>query len=166
MKKLFIAIAILFSTSVIGQSYGDSLITLTLTQRTAYWIGQYVKTSFTWSERNAPSQLENYIGSGTNPDSLIVSVTFKSKFLFGAIDGLISQPLQVAYTDYRKIMLNQPSVVGYTALPSQVTTKANNLSDPQHLTAQWLSEQYQARTAAFDALYNEQKASVITWSRE
>ena len=166
MKYILILFAVFIGVSAKAQNYGDSSITLTLTQRTAYWVGQYIRVSFQWNERNAPTQLQPYIGSGNAPDSLLGTVQLKAKYILGAMDALISQPLSVSYTDYRKIMMNQPSTPGYTALITQVNTKANNINDPQHLVAQWLSEQYQARTAAFENLYNEQKTNVIIWSRD
>lgn len=165
MKNLFFVFLFAVSISAKSQSYGDSSITLTLTQRTAYWIGQYVRVSFTWSERNAPTQLKNYIGSGSNPDSVMTNITFKSKFLLGAMDALISQPLQVSYADYRAIVLNMPAVGGYTALVTQVNALAAG-NGAQKLTAQWLKDQFALRTAAFDALYIEQKNTTIQWSRE
>lgn len=166
MKYILIFFLVLGSIKSKAQNYGDSLITLpSLTQRTAYWFGQYVRTSFTWSERNAPTQLKNYIGSGTNPDSVMANVTFKAKFLLGAMDALISQPLQVSYQDYRAIVLNMPAVGGYTALVTQVNAIAAG-SSPQKLTAQWLKDRFAERTAAFDALYLEQKTQVVQWSRE
>lgn len=166
MKRIFsvlFLIAISFTSK--AQNYGDSLITLQLTQRCTYWIGQYVKTSFQWSERNAPTQMKDYIGSGNNPDSIIASVTFKAKYLLGGLDALISQPLQVAYTDYRAIVLNAPPVSGYTSLVTQINTIASG-SGSQNLTAQWLKDRYSERVAAFDALYQEQKKSVIIWSKQ
>lgn len=161
--SIFFLLSIAFASK--AQSYGDSLITLQLMQKTAYWIGQYVKTQFTWSERNAPTQMKDYVGSGNNPDSIIASVTFKAKYLLGGLDGLISQPLQVGYNDYRSIVLNAPAVPGNTSLTIQINAIAAG-SGPQKNTAQWLKDQFALRTAAFDALYQEQKNQVIIWSKQ
>lgn len=166
MKRIFsIFFLIVISFTSKAQNYGDSLITLQLTQRCTYWIGQYVKTSFQWSERNAPTQMKDYVGSGNNPDSIIASVTFKAKYLLGGLDALISQPLQVAYADYRAIVLNAPPVSGYTSLTTQINTIAAG-SGAQKNTAQWLKDRYAERVAAFDALYQEQKNQVIIWSKQ
>ena len=82
MKKILYIIATTLSIQVSAQetNYSDSSITLVLTQRTAYWVGAYIKNRFEWSERNAPTQLRNYIGSGADEDS-VFTVTFKSKYL-------------------------------------------------------------------------------------
>jgi len=164
MKYILILFA-LISIKAGAQNYGDSSITLTVTQGTTYWMGQYIKKQFTWSERNAPAQLQAYIGSGSNPDSVISNVSFKAKYLFWALDGIISQPLQVSYVDYRKIVMNQPATPGYTALVTQINTKRNNVNDPQRFVAQWLYDRYQERVLAFESLYNEQKTEVVEWSR-
>lgn len=166
MKATFTAIALFFALSTFAQDYGDSSITLTLTQRCTYWIGQYVKTQFTWQERNAPTQMKNYIGSGNAPDSIIANVTFKAKYLLGALEGLISNPQGVSYTDYRSIVLNQPAVSGYTGLVIQINAKANSSTDPQRFTAQWMKDEYAKRTTAYDNLYQEQKNAVVAWSKE
>lgn len=167
MKKILLIFSLFFSFQSFAQTtdYSDSSITLTLTQRCTYWIGQYVKTQFTWSERNAPTQLKNYVGSGNVPDSIIASVTFKAKYLLGAMDGIISQPQGVSYSDYRSIVLNQPAVPGYTGLVVQINNKANSGTDPQRFVAQWLKDKYSERTAAYDALYVEQKNAVVEWSK-
>ena len=165
MKKTLYIFAILFAVNAKAQNYGDSLITLTLTQRASYWVGQYVRESFKWSERNAPTQLKNFIGSGSNPDSLFTT-TFRAKYILGAMELMVSQPLQVSYIDYRYIFFNQPAVGGYSPLTTQINTKANNTNDPQRLTAQWLRSRYQERVDAYEALYNEQKNETIRWSKE
>lgn len=145
MKPLIVFL--LISTQATAQDYSDSSITLTLTQRCTYWIGAYIKNNFRWSERTAPTVLKNYIGSGNNPDSLIVGVTFKAKYLLGAMDALISNPLQVGYADYRSIVLGMPSITGYTNLVTQINAIASGNS-AQKNTAAWLKDEYQ-RLVAF-----------------
>ena len=166
MKKILTTILIaLAAYTAQAQSYADSSITVTLTQRTAYWVGKYVQGSFSWKDRNLPTIMRPYIGSGTKPDSVIANVTLKAGHLFGAIDLLLSQPLLVVYDDYRSILLNQPATTGYTALATQVTNIANG-NGKQKATAAWIVERYTERVSAYNALYNEGKSGVIQWSRE
>lgn len=164
MKTIIAISFVLFTFSASAQNYEDSTITLMLTQRTTYWVGQYVKTKFEWSERNAPTLLKDYVGSGEAPDSLIASVQIKAKYLLGALESLISQPLQVAYSDYRAIVLNQPAVSGYVSLTTQINNKANGNGAEKNV-AVWLKNKFAERTAAYDALYTEQKTKVVEWSR-
>lgn len=161
---IFFSFGIAFNGKSQEVNYGDSSITLVLTQRTAYWVGQYIRTNFQWNERNAPNDLKISIGSGNNPDSVFTR-TFKAKYLLWAMDAIISQPLGVSYTDYRSIVMNQPSVPGYTALVTQINTIANG-NGAQKLTATWLKDQYALRTTSFDNLYLEQKNKTVQWSRE
>lgn len=165
MKNLVFIFLVLISFKSNAQNYGDSSITLTVLQKNCYWIGQYIKTSFAWTERNAPSQMKDFVGSGNNPDSIIGSVTFKAKYLLGGLDALISQPLQVAYADYRSIVLNAPTISGYTSLTTQINTIASG-SGAQKNTAQWLKDRYTALVSVFDAQYQDQKNQVITWSKQ
>lgn len=160
----YIIILLIISVQATAQDYGDSALTITATQKLSYWIGAHIKNNFQWSERNAPTQLKNYIGSGTNPDSLIVGVTFKAKYLAGALEALISQPLQVSYADYRSIVLGMPSITGYTNLVTQINAIASGNS-AQKNTAAWLKDKYKERTDAYTALYEEQKQQTIEWSR-
>lgn len=163
MKYTIICLLISFNLS--AQNYADSAISIVGTQRLAYWIGQHVKQSFAWSNRNAPTILQPYIGSGTRPDSVYNVTLNKASFLYEALDLIISQPLQISYADYRSIMLNTPSIPTYQGIIAQIIAKANNANDPQQQTAIWLRDKYQTRTAKLDAVYQDQKQSVIEWSR-
>lgn len=166
MKKLLFIFSLLISLQSFGQTtdYGDSTITLTITQRFTYWIGTGIRTDFDWNNRNAPTQLKNYIGSGLNPDSIISQLSFKAKFVLKAMDAMIAQPLQVGYQDYRAVVLNQPTLPGYTSLNVQISAKAAGSSSEKNV-AQWLKDKYQERVTAYDALYAEQLQQTINWSR-
>lgn len=162
MRKVFLAIAILFSISASAQNYNDSTITLTLTQRAALYVGFYIKTSFSWSNRTAPTTLKNYIGSGTNQDSLF-SVTLKASHINGMIELLLAGPNEAVQVDRLSIINNSPSIPSYTSLASQITTLANGNGATKN-TAIFIRDYYNARVAAFAALNTENKAGVVVWS--
>ena len=145
-----------------AQNYADSNITVQLTQRSSYWIGQYIQTSFNWKDRLAPDVLRPYVGSGTRPDS-VFTVTMRASYLTGLLERLLSAPTAVAYADYNSIIFNQPAVVGYVALANQVVIKANgNTSEKQ--VSQWVVDYYNKRIGEYDRLYTEQKNNVIRWA--
>ena len=147
-----------------AQNYADSNITVQLTQRSAYWIGQYIQTSFNWKDRLAPDVLRPYVGSGTKPDS-IFTVSMRASYLTGLLERLLSVPTAVAYEDYNAIIYNQPAVVGYVALANQVVIKANgNTSEKQ--VSQWVVDYYNRRMGDYGKLYTEQKNNVIKWSNQ
>jgi hypothetical protein len=158
MKKIIILL--LISASAFGQNFDDSTITIQLTQRAAYWIGNGVRISPEWSNRKIPDIFKSYVGNGTKPDSLF-TVTLKAKFLIKGIDLLMGSRTQVGMNDYRAIISNMPTVQGYTGLASQIVTKASQ----GDLTAIYIRDWYNSKVALFQALYEAEKAAVIEWSK-
>ena len=100
--------------------------------------------------------VRTYAGSGTRPDSLF-TVTAKAKFIWPAIDYIMSSPSVVGYTLFAKYILNQrvgaagAAISGYTALRTQILNKAT----AGEAGALWLKEQYLQREAALIALEGE-----------
>jgi len=165
MKKVFIVIAILFSISATAQNYGDSTITLVLTQRAALYVGQSIKQSFSWQNRLAPAQLKNYISSGNNYDSLLGSVTLKASFIKGMVEMLLSLPGAVVELDKASIINNSPTIPGYTGLASQIVTKANGASSEKNV-AIFIRDYYNQRVADFGSLRAESIQGVVQWSKD
>lgn len=162
MKKIFaiLCLAILSILHAQGQdaqpepNYSDSTITLTITQRFAFWLAKSIQ--ITADTRKLPDKLQPYVGSATRPDSTF-KITIKAALLAQGMELLISQPLLVAYDDYRAIMHNQPTVQGYTKL----TTQINTLSDAGNGTAIWLREWFAGRQEDYNKLYNEELKRII-----
>jgi len=163
MKKAFIAIAILFSISATAQNYNDSVVTTSLTQRAAVYIGFGIQQSFSWSNRLAPTSLKNYIGSGTNLDSLLGPVVLKASYIKNMIEILLSGNTAVTSSDRSSIISNSPSVPGYTSLAVQITTLANG-NGPQKETAQFILEYYNQRVADYNNLRAANIQNVVSWS--
>lgn len=164
MKKVILGCAILFSLSAGAQNYSDSNITVTLTQRASYWIATHVKNTFGINSRTMPDVLEPYVGSGLNPDS-VFSVTLQAKYITGLIELLFSTQTAVTIDDYNSIIYNTPSVVGYTALATQVVTKANGASN-QKQVAQFIVNYFNTRKSDFDKLRTEYIKSITTWTKQ
>lgn len=137
-------------------------ITFLLTERAAFWVGYQVQVSFDWNNRNAPTQLKQYIGDGTTPDRMF-TVTLKSKFILDMVKGLMESRLQMAYDDYRSIILNQPSIPGYTSLQTQMINKANTVG-PEQDTAKWLIDEYNNVKNQYVIDYTNKKNSLIAWA--
>lgn len=165
MKKILLAATILISLSVKSQNYADSTITLTLTQRSAIYVGQYIKTntSAAWTNRLTPSVLRPYIGSGSNLDSTF-SVTLKADYIRGMIELLLGSQNEVVQADRRSIIDNAPSVPGYTALSTQIVNKANGNSSEKQ-TAIYIRDYYLQRLSDFAAVRAEYINAVVNWSR-
>jgi hypothetical protein len=164
MKKALLALSILFSISAKAQNYSDSTVTLTLTQRAAVYIGYAVKNQFSWANRNAPTQLQPYIGSGANLDSLF-TVGVKASYIVGLVEGLLAGPNEAVQADRLKIINNSPTTPGYTSLASQIVSKASgNTSEKQ--VAQFILDYYNQRVTDFSNLRTQVISNVVQWSRE
>ncbi len=168
MKKIIVLIVLPIAIGIplltTAQDYSDSLITFKCKQKTAFWVAAFVKQQYNWdnkNEKNAPTQLRPYVGSGENMDS-VFTVTMKAKYLLGAMELLISQPLMMVYDDYRSIVLGTPTVSGYTGLAAQITTIANG-SGPQKATAEYLKKNYFDRVDQIYAPYAENKQRILDW---
>ncbi len=164
MKKVFIAIAILFSVSAIGQNYNDSLITLQLTQRAAWYVGFHIKQQSVWNDRLAPATLKNYVGSGLNQDSLF-NVTVKSSWIKGMIELLVGGANEVVQADRLSIINNSPAIGGYTSLATQIVNLANG-NGAQKQAAIFIRDFYLQRLADFSNVRTENKNGVISWAND
>jgi len=161
-----IFISAFITVQALAQDYGDSTITLTLTQRTAWWIARGMKDNF--NPDNAEeyftvrAALKKAVGSGNNPDS-VFTATIKAVYIKNAMELLVSRQLTFSIDDYNSIMLNSPSIPGYTALQNQIVSKANGNS-AQKQTAIWLRDWFIERKQNFAELYTEEKARIIKWA--
>ena len=160
MKIVTLILGLFFSYFASAQDYRDSIITLQMTQRMAYYIGKQIQRDFNWSNRKAPEQLVNYIGSGNNPDS-IFTVALKVKYVIGGIELLFNARTINGKDDFRSIIQNQPSIQGYTGLSTQI----NTLASQGNQSAIFIRDWYVARVADFQALYNQEVRSVVEWSK-
>ena len=159
MKKYTLIFGLLIGGVAIGQNYDDSTISVQLTQRMAYWVGNTIRIAPEWANRKAPDIFKGLVGNGNKPDSLF-NITLKAKFLRQGIEALMASRTQVGLSDYRSILFNQPSIQGYTSLAAQIAAKANQ----GNATALYLKEWYEGRLETFQALYDQEKAAVVNWS--
>lgn len=155
MKKLIFIFSILFSLNATAQGNSqDSTITVQLPQYFAQVLSYTLPSDYVHS--GVIDAVRVYAGSGTRPDSLF-TVTAKVKFIWPAIDYIMSSPSVVGYTLFAKYILNQrigatgAAINGYTALRTQILNK----SALGEAGAQWLKEQYLQREAALIALDGE-----------
>jgi hypothetical protein len=162
MKYIFVLFACI-TFSAHAQNFADSNITVQLSQRSAYWISTHVLNNFTFDVRKMPEILAPYVGSGTKPDSLF-TVTLEAKYVTGLIELLFSSATAVAIDDYNSIIYNTPTVPGYTALATQVVTKA--ASGNQRATAQYIVDYFNRRKADFNAVRAEYINKIVNWAKE
>lgn len=169
MKKLLFIFSILLSLQSSAQetqpvSYADSSLTVVITQGFAVQLGNYIRNRFEWQERDAPTKLKNYIGSGTDLDSLAGTVVVKAKHVLAVMDALNENKLGLTYEEYRQIVLGVPTVAGYTGMAAQINSKANG-TGPEKNAAIWARDEYAKRTAANDALKKAEIQETVIWSR-
>jgi hypothetical protein len=134
--------------------WSDSLITITATQRFAWWVTKSIQINA--DNRKLPDVLTRFVGSGTRPDS-IFTVTLRAGLIRDGLELILTRPLLLAYNDYRSIMLGQPTISGYTRLDTQIINQANQGRG----AAIWLRDWFVERTANFNSLYNEEKERVL-----
>src|SRR5690242_21632988 len=134
MKYLLIILSFAFFAQTDAQAYdstanyGDTTITLTLTQRSAVYIGFYIKNyKLSWANRLMPSVLKPYVGTGTHLDS-VFSVSLKASYITGMVDLLLTGQDEAVQADRLSIINNSPNISGYTALATQILNKANGSS--------------------------------------
>ena len=147
----------------IRDSYEDSAITLTLTQRAALYYAGAIMQQFDWKHRNAPTDLKNFIGNGTNLDSLF-TINVNAGVLWMMIERISGVSMMYGLSDWRSIMDNQPAISGYTALTTQVVAKANG-AGAQKNVAQWIVNRYVDKQNAQDALKAQDVQRIVNWSR-
>jgi len=165
MKYLLILFSFI-SVSAAAQNYNDSTITIQTTQQGADYIGRYLSGSITgdkiWSNKNMPSALKPYLGSGNNPDSLI-TVTIKAEFVIGMLNQLLTGEAFITAAAFNKILNNSPSIVGYTGLATQIVSKKNGNSSDK-MVATFIYDWYVSRTAAQLNSNAAYKAATRAWS--
>lgn len=155
MKKSLYIFAILFSINASAQQNPqDSTISVQLTQYFAQVLSYTLPSDYIHS--GVVDAVRLYAGSGAKPDSLF-TVTAKAKFIWPAIDYIMSSPSVIGHTLFSKYILNQKvgaagaAISGYTALRTQIINKAT----AGEAGALWLREQYLQREAALIALEGE-----------
>lgn len=145
-------------------NYADSVITLTLTQRSAIYMGAYVKHyKLSWANRNAPTIFRPYVASGNNLDSLF-TVTLQGWYVTGMLELLLTGQNEAVQADRLSIISNSPSIPSYTALATQVVNKANG-SSSEKWVAQYILNYYNSKVASLAALRAQTIYDVIQWSR-
>lgn len=170
MKKLLVLIllTIIYNTAKsqldsLG-NYADTAITLTLTQRAAVYIGFTIKhNQEIWPNRNAPTQLRNYIGSGNNLDS-VFSVAVKASYITQLIQQLLTGQNEVVQADRISIINNSPSIPGYIALTTQIVAKANGSSSEKNV-AIYVRDYYNSTVSQLAAARQSLINQVVIWSR-
>lgn len=170
MKKVIFSILILAGLNGYSQvlpdstiAYTNSPITVTLPVKAVVLYAAYLSESPNWADRKAPDYFITKIGSGTQPDSL-VSVIVSAKQLSDYAIRLTSERYGVASAVNRSIFNNSPSIPGYTALFTQVTSKANGATSEKG-AAQYVRDKYNAYTQTMTDLYNEQYQKGLGWIR-
>jgi len=169
MKKIIFIVLLFSSINGIAQAYDssahyeDTLITLQLTQRSALYIGYYVKQGYErWGFRLAPSTFKPYIGTGTHLDSLF-TVQLKSFYINGLIETLLTRQNEVVQADRLSIINNNPSIPGYVSLAAQILAKSNGSSNEKNV-ATFVLSYYNRRIAELAALRTQIITDVVNWS--
>lgn len=171
MKTILIAL-LLLSASIVTKAqeydssgrYQDTLITLTLTQRSAIYIAYNIKQrGEVWQNWLAPSTLKPYVGTGTHMDSLF-SVVVKASYITGLIDLLLTGQNEMVQADRLSIINASPSIPGYTSLATQIVNKANGSSSEKNV-ATYVLNYYNAKVASLSALRTQVITDVVKWTQ-
>lgn len=164
MKKLIIPF-LLITIGAKAQDYSDSTITLTLTQRSAVYVGFYIKqnTPNAWKNRLTPATLKPYVGTGTHLDS-VFTVTLKADYITGMISLLLTGQNELTQVDRLSIINNSPSIPGYTALATQIVNLANG-NGGQKNTAIYIRDYYNNLVAQLAATRAQIISDVVQWSQ-
>lgn len=154
MKKAILFALLLISIKSFSQS---DAVTVKLPVKAIVLYGDYLsKFYLNWDERKTPDALLPLIGSGTQPDS-VVNVTTSGAKLSNFIIQLLQYDYGTIATTARSILSNSPSIPGYTALTTQITTIANG-NTSQKAAAQSIITNYtaftQSQTDKYNSMYN------------
>lgn len=152
MKKITLSLLILMSIKSFAQT-DTSTITVVLPVKAVVLYGDYISNfSSVWADRRLPDALSLLIGSGTQVDSLVTVKTTAYKFS-NYILYLLNYPYGTISTFARSVLNNSPSIPGYTALTTQITTISNG-NTYQKLAAQYIISRYTDYSADQTAQYN------------
>lgn len=145
-------------------NYGDTSITLTLTQRSAIYMGFYIKNNANiWPNRLTPTLLKPYVGTGTHLDS-IFSVPIKAGYITGLIDVLLTGQNELVQADRLSIINNSPSIPGYTALATQIVSKAGGNTSEKNV-ASFILSYYNNKVASLAATRSSIISQVVQWTQ-
>jgi hypothetical protein len=173
MKKIILAISILFSLSASGQSdstaIADSIqmshanepITVKLPVKAIVLYAYYFQRNFDWSNRLAPDGYKGLIGSGTHPDSL-VTVTVAAKNLSDFIDNVYGERYGAISTYAQSVFNNTPAISGYTALFTQVINTSNG-NTSQKNAANYMIWRYNRYTGNLTNMINDYYTKGLDW---
>lgn len=165
MKKLLFVLCSLFTIAGFSQTpfspspYIDSVITVNLTQRSAYWITNHAINTFDVKQRNAPDVFRGFVGKGEKKDS-VFTVTLKAFYIIGLIEQLITAPVGLAIDDYNSILFNGP-----VPLANQIVSKANG-NGTQKQVAQFILTYYTRRMGEIETDYSNQLKKIIKWTSQ
>lgn len=164
MKSILILFALFIALKSSAQTDSTQLtITVNLPVKAVVLYGYRLSQQYDWTQRKAPDALLPLIGSGNQPDS-IVTVTTKSGILTDWLNWLTLQPYGSANAVIRSILSNSPSITGYTALTTQVTTKASGNSSEKG-AAQYVVYHYNLYQQDLTDAYNRAYSAGLTWIR-
>lgn len=164
MRKIILALTIFTSGNAIAQvDTAMSTITITVPVKAVVLYANYFSESPTWADRKAPDYFITKIGSGTLPDSLVI-VTITANQLAGFAIRLTAERYGAIGATARSIFNNNPSIPGYTALFTQVTTKANGATSEKN-AAIFVLNKYNAYSQTMTDLYNQMYTNGLNWIR-
>lgn len=165
MKKILLT-CLLFASCLSAFSQIDSAaqtITVLLPVKAIKLHGYKLSSELNWTQRKAPDALLPLIGSGNNLDS-VVTVVVKAGVLADFVRWLLWQPYGAGMVPIRSILSNVPSITGYTALTSQITTKANG-NTSEKAAATYIIGRYNIYIAELTDAYNQALANGEAWIR-
>lgn len=141
---------------------GENLITVQLPLKAIIMYAYYLSQDKQWEDRQVPDQLATLIGSETDPNALF-TVTIKAKKLSFLLANMLQERNGVIRDFYRSVIQNLPVISGYTALQTQITTKAADNGDPQKDAAQWVLDAFVLYRDGLESLYTENYNRGLAW---
>lgn len=169
MKKVLFAILFFVSINAtaqidsLTQTYAPNPITVTIPVKAVVMYASYLHDSPSWADRTAPDYFKTMIGSGNLPDSL-VTVTMKAEQLAVFVLRLQAERFGAIDTVNHSIFNNSPAIPGYTALITQVVSKANG-AGAQKNAAIYVRERYLNYRNTLYNLYGEMYQKGLNWIR-
>lgn len=162
MKKTLFAILIFLSFKSTAQiDSATATITVLLPVKGIVLYSNNLSQTFDWAYRKLPDQILPLIGSGNQPDS-VVTVSLTAGRLLNFVNWLMSERYGAVNAVARSIMNNSPSIPGYTALVTQVSTLAAG-NGSQKAAATYVLNQYTIYTNTLTNLYNSYYANGLNW---
>jgi hypothetical protein len=149
--------------SIAQTDTASSPITVLLPVKAVVLYGYYLSQNPNWSDRKAPDQIVSLIGSGNQPDS-VVTVTMQAGKLATFATQLIGDRYGSLGATAKSILSNSPAITGYTALSTQIGTKAST-SGAQKDAATYVKNKYNAYLQTMSDLYDQMYAAGLSWIR-